>query len=88
MNWNCISLIAMTSELVFNTGGFARPLIVIRSHNAKTLRLRVDPRDASVRLTMPARGSLCRAIAWVGQQRAWIEAELKNCQWLIRLHLA
>ena len=68
----------MTSELVFDAGGRARPLIVVRSHNAKGLRLRIDPRDASVRLTMPARSSLRRAVKWVGEQRPWIEAELKK----------
>nr|WP_083671878.1 SprT family zinc-dependent metalloprotease [Sphingomonas montana] len=43
---------------------------------AKVMRLRIDPRDRSVRLTMPARGPLKPALAWVESKRDWIEAQL------------
>lgn len=52
------------------------PLIVRRMVQAKALRLRVDPRDGAVRLTMPARGAIGPALAWVESQRGWVEAQL------------
>ncbi|GGE86229.1 M48 family metallopeptidase [Sphingomonas prati] len=52
------------------------PLVVRRMAQSKALRLRVDPRDRSVRLTMPARGALKPALAWVESKRDWIEAQL------------
>ena len=75
-NLNCTWSIAMISDFKVGGGGRSHKLIVTRSHNAKGLRLRIDPRDASLRLSIPARASLRRAMAWVGDQRAWIEHEL------------
>lgn len=40
------------------------------------MRIAVDPRDGSVRLTLPRRAGLKQAIAWAESQRAWIEAAL------------
>ncbi|NNC73498.1 MAG: M48 family metallopeptidase [Sphingomonadaceae bacterium] len=40
------------------------------------MRLRVDPRDGQIILTMPKRSSLKKAVSWVAGQRDWIEAEL------------
>jgi predicted metal-dependent hydrolase len=40
------------------------------------MRLAVDPRDGSVRLTLPQRQGLKQAIAWAESQRGWIEAAL------------
>ncbi|UYY60306.1 M48 family metallopeptidase [Sphingomonas sp. S2-65] len=39
------------------------------------MRLAVDPRDGRVRLTLPRRASLQKALAWAEQQRAWIDAQ-------------
>jgi len=66
----------MTSELVFRGGGRERTLTVIRRAGARGLRLSVDPRDASVRLSLPPRAPLRPALAWAGEKRSWIEAEL------------
>ena len=54
----------------------AAPLVVRRMAQAKALRLRVDPRDGAVRLTMPARGPIAPALAWVESKRGWVEAQL------------
>ncbi|ARS28133.1 M48 family metallopeptidase [Sphingomonas sp. KC8] len=43
---------------------------------AKALRLAVDPRDGTVRLTMPKRAALRHALDWVESKRGWIEAAL------------
>jgi predicted metal-dependent hydrolase len=66
----------MTSELMFSGGGRERPLIIIRRRTAKGMRLSVDPRDASVRLSLPLRAPLRPALAWAAGKRVWIEAEL------------
>ena len=40
------------------------------------MRLSVDPRNAAVRLSLPPRAALPRALAWAEEKRPWIEAEL------------
>lgn len=72
---NIISATA-PSEPVFAGGGRTRPLTVRRSAMARRMRLAVDPRDGTVRLTLPARAGLRQAVAWAESQRAWIEAAL------------
>lgn len=57
-------------------GADGRPLQLVRHARARGLRLRVDPRDGSIRLTMPRRASLRDAYRWVESQRPWIEAQL------------
>ena len=72
----CIWLIAMTSDLMFSGGGRAQPLVIIRRRGAKGMRLSIDPRDASVRLSLSLRAPLRPALTWAAGKRAWIEAEL------------
>jgi predicted metal-dependent hydrolase len=72
----CILSSVMTSELSFSGGGREQPLVVIRRRGAKGMRLSIDPRDASVRLSLPLRAPLRPALAWAADKRAWIEAEL------------
>ena len=62
--------------LVFSGGGRERPLVIIRRRGAKGMRLSIDPRDASVRLSLPLRAPLRPALTWAAGKRAWIEAEL------------
>jgi predicted metal-dependent hydrolase len=57
-------------------GPDATPLVVVRSPSARTMRLRVDPRDGAVRLSLPRRASLRQAYAWAEAQRPWVEAQL------------
>ena len=65
-----------SSEPRFAGGGRERGLTVKRHPKARGLRLRVDPRNGQVLLTMPMRGSLRHARRWAEGQREWIEAEL------------
>ncbi|SNS71414.1 hypothetical protein SAMN06295912_11358 [Sphingomonas laterariae] len=65
-----------SSEPVFAGGGRIRPLTIKRMAQARALRLAVDPRDGTVRLTMPKRAALGHALAWVESKRGWIEAAL------------
>lgn len=62
----------------FEGGGRRRTLNVRRVTGARLMRLRVDPSDGTVRLTLPARASLRRALAWVEERRGWIEDELAS----------
>jgi predicted metal-dependent hydrolase len=55
-----------------------RPLKVVRHASARVMRLRVDPRDGSVRLTLPRRASLRHGYAWAEEQRPWVEAQLSE----------
>jgi len=50
-------------------------LEVIRHPRARRMRLAIDPRDGKVRLTIPPRASLAKAMQWVGEQQAWISAQ-------------
>ena len=46
---------------------------VVRNARSKGMRLAVDPRSGRVRLTIPPRASLRKALAWAEEQRGWIE---------------
>jgi predicted metal-dependent hydrolase len=74
-SWNT-TLSTASSEPVFRAGSIARPLTVRRSHNAKRMRLAVDPRDGTVRLTLPRRAAIGPALRWAETQRDWIETML------------
>ena len=65
-----------SSELLFAAGGRVRPLTVRRSPVARGLRLSVDPRDGTVRLSLPTRAAIRPALAWVENKRGWIEQAL------------
>lgn len=67
---------AASAEIAFTVRGRRHPLLVQRNPRARTMRLRIDPRDGGVRLTLPSRTSLRAARAWVESQRDWIEREL------------
>ena len=67
---------ARAAGLTFSGGGRTRSLTVVRRAGMKGMRLSVDPRDASVRLTLAPRVPLRPALAWVVERKGWIEAEL------------
>jgi hypothetical protein len=48
---------------------------VVRNARARTMRLAIDPRSGKVRLTLPPRASLKKALAWAEEQRGWIERQ-------------
>lgn len=64
------------SDLVFTAGALSRTLAIRRHARARTMRLAVDPRDGTVRLTLPTRAPLRPALAWAEAQRPWVEAAL------------
>lgn len=51
--------------------------VVVRRHAAvRTMRLAIDPRDGTVRLTLPRRASVAAGLKWVESKRGWIEQRL------------
>ena len=52
------------------------PVTLQVSPRARRMRLWVDPRTGSVRLTVPRRISQRRALAWAAGHRDWLEAQL------------
>lgn len=50
-------------------------LVVVRHPRARRTRLSLDPVTGQARLTLPPRASLDRALAWAGEQRAWLVRE-------------
>lgn len=76
--WNIISSTASSDPALpsFSGGGRTRALTVVRRASARGMRLSVDPRDASVRLTLGKRAPLKPAVGWALGKRAWVEAEL------------
>ena len=76
----------MNSELSFRGGATSATLTVRPSARARVMRLRVDPRTGAVVLTVPARMSRTRALAWAAGQRAWIEAALADIKPVDEIH--
>ena len=62
----------------FRAGGIERSLTVVRHAQARRLKLAVDPRDGTVRLTLPPRAAISPALAWVETRRDWVEAVLQS----------
>ena len=48
---------------------------IVRHARARRLRLSVDPASGRVRLTLPPRASLTRAMAWAEEHSGWIDAQ-------------
>ena len=48
---------------------------IVRHARARRMRLSVDPASGRVRLTLPPRASLKRAMTWVEEHRGWIDAQ-------------
>jgi predicted metal-dependent hydrolase len=76
--WNIISSTVSSDPAlpVFSGGGRTRALTVVRRASVRGMKLSVDPRDATVRLTLGKRAALKPALGWVAEKRAWVEAEL------------
>src|SRR3546814_4332007 len=56
--------------------GIAYPLRIRRHARARSFRLSVDSAKREVRLGLPTRASLHKALQWVRGQEAWLEKQL------------
>lgn len=72
---NIISSI-VSSEPALELGG--APIVLRRTPGARRLRLRVDPRTRTVLLTVPARISQRRALAWASEHGEWVARTLAD----------
>ena len=66
----------VTTDLNFSGGAHNRVLTVLHSPRARQMRLAVDPRDGSIRLTLPKRAKIDHGLRWVETKRGWIEMQL------------
>lgn len=74
---NIISSIVSSSEgATLELAG--APVVVRRTPGARRLRLRVDPRTRTVLLTVPARISQRRALAWANEHGEWVARTLAD----------
>jgi hypothetical protein len=48
---------------------------VVRNARSRTMRLSVDPRSGQVKLTLPPRASLKKALAWAAEHQSWVAAQ-------------
>lgn len=48
---------------------------IVRNARSRGMRLAVDPRSGNVRLTLPPRASLKKALAWAAEQQGWIAVQ-------------
>lgn len=53
-------------------------LTIVRRRGTKGMRLSIDPRDATIKLSLPLRAPLRPAISWAAAKRSWIENQLAN----------
>jgi predicted metal-dependent hydrolase len=76
--WNIISSTESSDPAlpVFSGGGRTRALTIVRRASVRGMKLSVDPRDATVRLSLGKRAALKPALGWAADKRAWVEAEL------------
>lgn len=76
--WNIISSTVSSDPALpsFSGGGRTRSLTVVRRASVRGMKLSVDPRDATVRLTLGTRAALKPALGWVADKRNWVESAL------------
>ncbi len=76
--WNIISSTGSSDPALpsFTGGGRTRALTVVRRASIRGMKLSVDPRDATVRLTLGPRAPLKPALGWATGKKQWVEAEL------------
>jgi predicted metal-dependent hydrolase len=64
------------SDHVLEIAGRAVPVAVRHHPQARRLKLRYDPRRDLLQLTVPPRGNVRAALAWVREQEAWVARQL------------
>ncbi len=74
MSWNIILSIVRSEPL--EVAGLAWPVELVVHPRARNLRLRLDERRRTLRLTCPPRTSRRAALDWAGRQEKWVAAQL------------
>lgn len=65
--------------------GRSLPIQIRRYARARTYRLRLDQREGVLRLSVPKRASLSRALAWAEEQGEWIRGQIERSADIVRL---
>lgn len=73
------------SDHHIRVGGAALPLRIRRSVRARNYRLTVDTARGEVRLSMPARADLKKALGWAQGHEGWLKAQLDAAPAAVRL---
>jgi predicted metal-dependent hydrolase len=79
VNWNTIFSTRATADAAdvwFGAGEVRQPLVIVRNARARNMRLRLDPKSGTIRLTLPTRAPLPEALKWVETKRGWVEAQI------------
>ena len=74
------------SEAAIIVDGIEVPVRVRRSAQARAYRLSLDTVRGELRLSLPVRSSLSRALGWAQGQAAWVRGQLEARPPLVRLH--
>ncbi|MCF8707249.1 M48 family metallopeptidase [Rhizorhapis sp. SPR117] len=65
-----------SSDDRLTVGGIEYPLRVRRHARTRSFRLSIDPARLEIRLGLPPKASLRKALKWVSEQRVWLEGQL------------
>ncbi|CAN5417189.1 SprT family zinc-dependent metalloprotease [soil metagenome] len=76
---------ALTADASISVGGVAIPVRIRRSARARNYRLTLDPAHGGLRLSIPARASVRKALGWAQGHEAWVSAQLATAPSAIRL---
>lgn len=73
-----ITLSTGNSDSALLIDGVAIPLRVRRSAKARSYRLSLDSARGELRLSLPTRANLGRALAWAREHEGWVRAQLAS----------
>ncbi|MDO7835813.1 SprT family zinc-dependent metalloprotease [Sphingobium sp. HBC34] len=74
-----------TSEAAILVDGVAMPVRVRRSARARAFRLTIDSARGELRLSLPARANLKKALGWAQDHEGWVRAQMASQPAITRL---
>lgn len=74
-----------TSEAAILVDGVAMPVRVRRSARARAFRLTIDSARGELRLSLPARANLKKALGWAQDHEGWVRAQMARQPAVTRL---
>ncbi|SCW62570.1 hypothetical protein SAMN02927924_01755 [Sphingobium faniae] len=82
---NIILSTGNSDEAAILVDGVAVPVRVRRSARARAYKLSLDGARGELRLSLPARASLKRALGWAQGHEGWVKAQMRACPALVTL---
>ena len=74
--WKTILSIGTSEDPVILVDGVAVPVRVRRSARARSYRLTLDSKDGGLRLSLPTRANLKRALGWAQDHAEWVQKQM------------